>query len=356
MHLYGKSKVVLALWFSTLSVSLAQTESGKTYAEKLGYPQGKKVVIFHVDDAGMSYESNHGTFQAMDKGVASSCSVMMPCPWAGTFLQTSKEKPAMDIGLHLVLTSEWKTYRWEPLAGPLLVPGLIDPEGSFWPSVAQVVEHANAEEVYIELKAQIDRALNLSISPTHLDSHMGTLFASPEFLETYIRLGLEYQIPVMFPGGNNKLITADLQEPVINQLKKEGKYQDGMTLPTPDLLIGAQDMGKKIWELGLPVLDDLHKNSGDWRPDKESFTQQELTQYKIGKFKEILTQMEPGLAMIIVHCSENTENFQRFSGSGKSRQADLEAMLSTDLKHFIEDEGIVLTTWREVMERRRNRK
>lgn len=332
---------------------LEKDELGMTYAEKLGYPKGKKVVIFHVDDAGMSFESNQGTFQALQHGVATSCSVMMPCPWAATFLRESKSSPGMDVGLHLVLTSEWKTYRWEPLAGRSKVPGLIDPEGAFWPSVAEVVAHASAEEVYWELKAQIDRAIQNGIQPTHLDSHMGTLFAKPDFLETYLNIGLEYQIPIMFPGGNNKLITQSFQLPLVKELKEKGKYQEGMELPVPDILQEAEAFGNKIWGLGFPVLDDLHSISGDWKPEKSPYTQEELTRFKIQKFKETLDMMEPGLAMIIVHCSPNTENFQLFSSSGRSRQADLEAMLSDELKSYIEEEEIILTTWREVSERRK---
>lgn len=351
MNYFYKSQFLLILWISSITSTFSQSDSN-TYAEKLGYPKGKKVVIFHVDDAGMSYESNQGTFQAMQNGVATSCSVMMPCPWAGTFLRLSKESPGMDIGLHLVLTSEWKTYRWEPLSGRTLVPGLLDPEGSFWPSVEEVVTNATANEVYLELKAQVDRALQIGIQPTHLDSHMGTLFAKPDFLESYFKVGLEYQIPIMFPGGNNKLITKSFQQTVIRQLEQEGKYTEGMSLPTPDILLGAQEMGAKIWEAGFPVLDDLHKDSGDWRPVKKPYSQAELTEHKIMKFKETLSELEPGLAMIIVHCSENTENFQRFSSSGNSRQADLDAMISPELKKYIEEEEIILTTWREVMERR----
>ncbi|WP_234982139.1 polysaccharide deacetylase family protein [Algoriphagus halophilus] len=330
-----------------------QVESSKTYAEKLGYPKGKKVAIFHVDDAGMSYESNFGTFQAIQNGVATSCSVMMPCPWAATFLRESKVSPGIDIGLHLVLTSEWKTYRWEPLAGKSLVPGLTDPEGAFWPSVAEVVRHASAEEVYLELKAQIDRALQIGVQPTHLDSHMGTLFAKPEYLETYLKVGLEYQIPIMFPGGRNKLITQSLQLPLVKELKEKGAYTEGMELPVPDILEEAEAFGKRIWELGFPVLDDLHSISGDWKPEKSPYTQEEITDYKIQKFKETLDTMDPGLAMIIVHCSPATENFQHFSSSGRSRQADLEAMLSDELKSYIDQEEIILTTWREVLERRK---
>lgn len=325
---------------------------GQTYAEKLGYPKGKKVVIFHVDDAGMSYESNQGTMQSLDFGIATSCSIMMPCPWAANFIHQAKAHPEWDLGLHLVLTSEWKTYRWEPLAGKQLVPGLHDPDGAFWHTVEQVVQHASPEEVYIELKAQIDRALGLGLKPTHLDSHMGTLFAHDKFLEKYIQVGVEYDIPVMFPGGNNVLLEESMTAPIIKKLKAEGKYHDGMPIPKPEILLKSQALGKQIWEKGLPVLDDLHTISGDWKPD-HAHSHEELGQYKVDQFKRILEKMEPGLAMIIIHSIEYSDFFKRFSGSGDSRYGDLLAMTDPELKSYIEKEGIILTTWREVMERRK---
>lgn len=326
--------------------------NAQSYSEKLGYPKDKKVVIFHVDDAGMSYESNQGTFQSLDFGIATSCSVMMPCPWAGNFLTESKKKPGMDIGLHLVLTSEWKTYRWEPLAGRSLVPSLHDPEGSFWHTVEQVVEHGNPDEVYLEIKAQVERALALGIRPSHLDSHMGTLFASEKFLEKYIQVGVEYGIPVMFPGGSNILLEESMTAPIIRKLKSEGNYREGMEIPKPGILLQADSIGKKIWDLGLPVLDDLHSISGNWKLDQPNYSVQDLGKYKVEQFKQILNKMEPGLAMIIIHSSEHSEFFKRFSGSGDSRYADLLAMTDPDLKDFIEKEGIILTTWTEVLERR----
>ncbi|GAA0880373.1 hypothetical protein GCM10009119_33430 [Algoriphagus jejuensis] len=338
---------------SVLALALtASSLQAQTYAEKLGWPKDKKVVIFHVDDAGMSLESNKGTFQSLAGGIATSCSVMMPCPWAGTFMRESKDKGPIDAGLHLVLTSEWKGYRWEPLAGKSQVPGLHDPEGSFWHTVEQVVAHASPEEVYIELKAQIDRALSMGIRPTHLDSHMGTVFAHPEFLKKYIQLGAEYEIPVMFPGGNNVLLEESQLAPVVKKLKAEGKYTEGMALPKPALLSQTTAIGEQIWALGLPVLDDLHSISGDWKPEKSNYTPEEHAQYKVEQFKRILDKMQPGLAMIIVHSTTHNENFDTISGSGRSRQADLDAMVSADLKAFIEEKGIILTTWREVMERR----
>src|SRR6478735_7945139 len=104
-----------SLFIISLSVSAQTTDS--TYAEKLGYPKNAKVLILHVDDAGMSFDSNEGAINAMTKGVANSCSVMMPCPWVPAFVHYLKQHPKIDAGLHLTLTSEWSEYRWGPLAG-----------------------------------------------------------------------------------------------------------------------------------------------------------------------------------------------------------------------------------------------
>ena len=133
--------VTLAILFT--HKSLAQ----ETYAEKLGYPKGKKVIIFHIDDAGMSYEANQGTILAMEKGVANSTSVMMPCGWVPAYMKYLQQNPTTDAGVHLTLTSEWKGYRWFPLSGKEKVPGLLDKEGAMWSNVPDVVKHATADEV-----------------------------------------------------------------------------------------------------------------------------------------------------------------------------------------------------------------
>ena len=39
-------------------------QEAATYAERLGWPKGARVVIFHVDDAGMSRDSNQGVIEA----------------------------------------------------------------------------------------------------------------------------------------------------------------------------------------------------------------------------------------------------------------------------------------------------
>lgn len=126
--MFPKEVVLLLLGFITTIITFAQN-TDTTYAERLGFPKGAKVVILHVDDAGMSWDSNEGAINALTKGVANSVSVMMPCPWVPAFVHFLNEHPQTDAGLHLTLTSEWKEYRWGPLAGKIAVPGLTDKEG-----------------------------------------------------------------------------------------------------------------------------------------------------------------------------------------------------------------------------------
>ncbi len=125
-----------------------------TYAERLGWPMDTKVVIFHVDDAGMSYDSNQGVIQALAGGVATSTSVMMPCPWVPHIAAYLKDHPQTDAGLHLTLTSEWDNYRWGPLVGQSAAPGLVDPQGYLWQRVEDVLDHATVEEFEKEIRAR----------------------------------------------------------------------------------------------------------------------------------------------------------------------------------------------------------
>lgn len=307
-----------------------------TYAERLGYPKGSKVLILHVDDVGMSYDSNDGAINAMTKGVATSCSVMMPCAWVPAYIHYLKKHPETDAGLHLTLTSEWKEYRWGPLAGKEAVPGLTDNEGDLWAGVADVVKHATAAEVYKEIKAQLERARTMGFEPTHLDSHMGTLFATPAFIQEYVKLGIENHIPVMMPAGNDVLIQqqthfSDLQ---IQQIR----------------MIGAM-----LWKAGLPVLDDLHNYSYDWKiPDLIKNDDKKLQKYKTKKYLEAIKTLRPGVTMMIMHCTATTEVFRHISDSGPVRRGDMLAMMDPAFKKALQDEHIILTTWRELMERRKS--
>lgn len=290
-----------------------------TYAERLGWPSGTKAVIFHVDDVGMSHNSNMGAIRSIEDGLGSSLSIMMPCSWVPEYAAYLKEHPQTDAGIHLTLTSEWKNYRWGPVAGKSVVPGLVDPVGYLWKNVPDVVAHATADEFEDEIRAQIDKALSMGINPTHLDSHMGTCFA-PQFIDRYVKVGIEKNIPILMFGGHMQYI---------------GEEAGAMR---PQVLAIAE----KVWKAGLPVIDDL----------VTSPTRAKDYEGKKAELIKLLRDMKPGLTQIIVHCTVQTEVFSHISGSGPNREAELRLLTDPDIKKFIERQGIVLTTWRELKQRR----
>ena len=336
-----------------LAALIAQVSSAQTYAERLGWTKGDRVVILHVDDAGMSHESDLGVEQATTQGIANSFSVMMPCPWVPEIISYIKAHPDVDAGLHLTLTSEWVLYRWGPLAGKQIVPGLVDSEGALWPSVEAVAKHATAAEVEKEIHAQLDRAHQMGFQPTHLDSHMGTVFATPEFVASYIKVGVENHIPIMYPGGHDTLLAKQYRDETVAALKKQGKWQEGQDVPEYDGIAKARVAGKQVWAAGLPVLDDLHNTSYDWAPPEGGHVSDQVLQnWKVKKYEEAFHELKPGVTMVIMHCTDASAHFDSISSSGKVRRGDLLAMLSPELREALQREHLILTTWRELGRRR----
>jgi chitin disaccharide deacetylase len=318
----------------SLSTEIHAQTLDSTYAERLGFPKGARVLILHVDDAGMSFDSNEGAEMALTEGVSTSVSVMMPCPWVAGFVHFLKSHPEIDAGLHLTLTSEWDYYKWAPLSGRKSTPGLVDSGGYFWSTVEAVVKHATANEVETEMTAQLEKARAMGFEPTHLDTHMGTVYGTQEFLLRYVRLGIKNHIPVMLPGGADVLIQAQMM--------------------LPDATIqGMRMIGKQLWAAGLPVLDDLHNYSYDWViPADIAADDQKLDEFKTAKYIEAIKTLKPGLTMMITHCTETGNEFKYISNSGPTRKGDLLAMMNPAFKKALKDQGIILTTWREVKQRR----
>src|SRR5580765_1490190 len=191
MHRIFWSLVVSRLPVSTLS---AQT---KTIAERLGHPRDSKLLIIHADDLAAPHSINVASFDALDKGTISSASIMVPTPWITEVAAYAKVHPNADLGLHLTLTSEWETYRWGSVSPSDEVPSLLDPDGTFPNDEAKVAARAKPAEAEREIRAQIERALALGIRPTHLDSHMGALFTTPDLLATYVKVAREYHLPFL---------------------------------------------------------------------------------------------------------------------------------------------------------------
>src|SRR6266576_2822802 len=169
---------------------------GKTLLDRLGYPADAKLLIVHADDLGMAHSINVASIKGLESGLVSSASIMIPCSWLPEIAAYARTHPAADLGLHLTLTSEWSLYRWGPVLSKERVPSLLDSSGYLYPLENEAAAHIDVKEAEAEIRAQIARAKAFGIQPTHLDSHMGTLYQSKALFEILLRVARENKLPV----------------------------------------------------------------------------------------------------------------------------------------------------------------
>lgn len=165
-----------------------------TLAERLGYGPDDKLLILNCDDLGSSHAANVGIYEALHAGVASSSSLMVPCPWAR---EAASRYRGEDIGVHLTLNAEHELYRWGPITH---APSLLDGDGGFPRTIVDLWDHADLDEVRRELRAQIERAIYWGFDVSHLDSHMGALQLRPEFFDVLLELACDFRLPVRLGG------------------------------------------------------------------------------------------------------------------------------------------------------------
>lgn len=273
-------------------------------ASKLGFPEDAKLLIIHADDLGVAHSENTASFEAIENGSVNSASVMMPTPWVLEVANYAKSHAdTHDFGLHLVLSSEWKNYRWGPVSSIDQVPSLINEHGYFHQDCQAGI---NLKEVETELRAQIDRAYAMGLVPTHLDSHMGCLLQTPELTEIYLKMGQLYKLPVLV----SKELPLALRE----------KYDV-----------------KVVLEEILTILPDQYaKGSEDY-------------------YIDAIKNLKPGLSTFLIHTAYDNHELKAMTidhpeWGNEWRQKDYDFFTSDACAKILEEEHIQLVTWRQLKE------
>ncbi|MGQ0642851.1 MAG: polysaccharide deacetylase family protein [Gemmatimonadaceae bacterium] len=274
----------------------------RTLAERLGLPRDAKLLILHADDLGMAHSVNVASFEALDTGVISSASIMVPTPWISEVAAYARAHPNADLGLHLTLNSEWDTYRWGSVESKDKVPSLLDSSGTFPSTVPPLVAKAKLDEVEREIRAQIDRAMALGIRPTHLDSHMGALFATPELIATYVKVAHDYRLPFLALRANPPMPLS----------------QTDVVLDA--LIVAGEDVPRDQWQ---------------------------------AFYLNAIANLKPGLTEMIVHLGRDDAELRAVMVNHEPygsawRQRDLDVITSPEFKKALQDNRVTLVTWRDV--------
>lgn len=301
-------KLLLFITCYIISFSLS-SQQNKNLAEMLGYPKDSKLLIIHADDIGLCQSVNAATIKAFQNNAITSGSIMMPCPWANDFAAYYKKHPGMDVGIHTTLTAEWETYRWPGLLSQNEIPSLLDEKGYLFPSVEALGKSVNVDEAEKEIRTQIEKAKSLGINPSHLDTHMGSVLATPELVKVYMKIALEYKLPFLFPRA------------YVNWLQ-------------PDQ---AKELGNLFFLLDNLFMLEPQMIKGSW-----------LYAYKKG-----IEEMKPGLNQMIVHVAIDNEEMKAICKGhpdygSEWRQKDLDLLLSADFKELLKKNKIILISWGQI--------
>lgn len=281
--------------------------------------QAQTKLILHADDLGMSHSINVASFELLDNGSISSASIMMPCPWVKEAAAYARKHPEKDLGLHLTLTSEWNTLKWGPVASRDKVPGLLDPEGYLWKSVEEVAMHASAAEVETELRAQIALARKMGIRFTHLDTHMGTLYARKDYFQVFEKMGREAGVPIL------------RVDPKSEEVQGRVPHDLADYLTVNDALIHQQ---------GYFLLTSLISPD----PGKKAKTQEDRRQ----AYYESLRKLKPGVHQLILHLAVLDSELRAFTGSAENRNGDYRIFGDPATRKLLHDHNIQLVGWRNV--------
>ncbi|MDF2560065.1 MAG: hypothetical protein K0R99_1511 [Microbacterium sp.] len=298
-------------------------------ADRLGLAPGARAIILNADDFGMCHAANTAIVDLLTAGRIDSTTVMVPCSWSPEALAFAASRTDLDVGVHLVLTSEWRRYRWRPLTGTGT--SLVDADGFFPVDVATVERSATDDDVAAELSAQLQAALAAGVDVTHLDNHMGSVYGlvtGHDFLRPVFELAARHGLPFRLPRT------------------MDGVGEDAALQAQLDDAAAAADAS------GVVIIDRLWSHPfellREGEPDEETYEQ-----VRDG-FIALLRAVPAGVTEIYLHpMIDDDELRAAVDFSAAKRGYELRLLTDPAVLQAIEDEALVRIGWRDLRDLQR---
>jgi len=256
------------------------------------------VLIVNADDLGMYHAINAAVIDSIENGIASSCSLMVPCPWAVHAMRLLRQRPRIPFGIHLTLVCDTTVHRWGPLTAKERVPSLLDGAGALFApgKAAQLLVQARIDEVELEFRAQVDAVVDAGLTPTHLDFHCLADGGRDDILDLTVALASEYGLAVRVWLDRGR---------------------------------------RKLRRRGLPVTDNDFLDSFSLDLDG-----------KPARYARLLRGLPAGLNEWAVHPSLSNEASRAIDGGWRVRRTDYEFLTSPQARELLRQEGIVVIDYR----------
>ena len=248
---------------------------------------------------------NAAVVESIENGIASSCSLLVPCPAAGEAMRLLRERPHIPFGIHLALIRDSPDYRWGPSAAKADVPSLLDPDtGELYvdrpAQRAALLAAAELAEAERELRAQIDAVADMGLAPTHLDWHCLADGGRADIFDLAMALAEEYGLAAR---------------------------------------VWLDDGRRKAREQGKPVVDNAFLDSYSVGVHDRAAT-----------YARMLRDLPPGLSEWAVHPGHGTEQWQSIDPAWRVRDGDHAFLTSPEAREILDREGITVIDYRPLQQ------
>ena len=308
---------VVLLFTAVMSV-MAQESAAQTWAERLQFAPGQKVILLNAREMGLSWEMNQAGIELIKNGRVQSVSGIPTGPWFNDFVDRCKENNVSDVGISIALTNPFEKLSWRFAASRSEVPSLVNQDGFPWRTVLQYAVNATPEDVKTEIHAQIERARAAGIEITHMSSYHGTVYSRADTAAVLLEASQKYWIPVPI---------VELTPEHLHRFRTQGYPLD-------------DDLVQLVRSYPLPKMDDLQII-----PDGSTYEE------KRDLFCELLATMKPGLTLMMLRPGVASPGLERLGPDWQQRVWDAQLMMDEKVKAVMQEQQIVITDWRDIMRR-----
>jgi len=222
-----------------------------------------KLLIVNADDFGLSPGINAGIIEGFEKGVLTSASIMVNAPAFEPAVQLAHAHDGLGIGVHL------NVLRGKAVLPPAEIPSLVDPAGRFTRSPIALCRdvlrrRVDLDHLSSEFSAQIQRAFEAGLRPTHVNSEKHVHMYPPIFARV-VKLAEKYGIRAVrwtgqYPGARslirwNGRAHKDILVSLCATLCR--KYIDGSAVISNDYFYGLIETGSLTTEVFKGILPRL---------------------------------------------------------------------------------------------------
>jgi len=238
-------------------------------------------LIFNADDFGLTKGVNLGIIETYQNGPVRSTTIMAGADEFEHGVRLAKENPGLGVGIHLTLTAI------HSVGGAYKT--LTDEKGKLLPLVEfeqrQRAGMIDFEEVEAELEAQIQKALNAGIHPSHFDSHHH-VHQLPGMLFIVHRLAKKYGVNKI-RLSNPRLLKGPFADLQTTARFEDGFFEEGVSMENLKRLIRNFKGNAKgnVMEImvhpayGDSVLPEISSYVQRRRMEKDILTSKELRHF-----------------------------------------------------------------------------